>query len=638
MTHRAAIFNCSATAALALAVAAAGPASLSHAAGGEEAPPPFIPIEHVYLPLPEGMQPLWPTFAAGGTDILFQEGGKGGLWIIGVDGSGLKCITCDIPDAPKVRGGGFAHAFPDGKRILYTDGVAAASDLPARPNGWVIECDISIRACPSPRFLPIDMSADRGKAALAQRRTFHLSPDGQLIGWMNVRSDATVMVVARLERQQDKYVAADPRAVNPAGPRSDTDDDADRWENLSQLYELKSFTPDGRAIIAVGTPHNNVDIMRIELADGRTTRLTAHSDWDEDSSFSPDQKLLVVNSWRSQHRLDALAWIPEIRGFTGLMTGAAIAPYYVSTWEGFQCDLSPWLLAARGDEGGRLLGQPLDVYGKPGFSAANNLHGQRVWSADSRMVILQERTRTRGIFSPNRIAIARLDREPGKPVVPVSQTVGDWAVPASLYEGPHARDRTAQVKGRRGGTATVEYKGTLGGGAASTSVRFDRFTDDGLTFISGTMSGAAGVKGEGERRAWRLLADVEVTGRHTGRLDMDLTIDNGAKPLPQMTGRLTATYDGKAAPPLPELGPCYDRQPVAAPLRLRLAPAGKAYVATVTAEVSGDVRPVMGALVRIGSTTVRTDAAGRAKLPAGARGEARASAGDTFLPARAEIP
>lgn len=637
MTPRPVFSNGRFAAALALIVGAVGSASLSNAASRPDGAPPFIPIEHVYLPLPDGMQPLWPTFAAGGGDILFQDGGNGGLWIIGVDGARLKCITCDVPGAPKVRGGGFAHAFPDGKRILYTDGVAGASDLPARPNGWVIECDVPIRDCASPRFLPIDMSADRGKAALAQRRTFHLSPDGKHIGWMNVRSDATMMVVARLERQSDKYVAADPRAVNPVGPRSDEDDNADRWENLSQLYELKSFSPDGRAIIAVGTPHNNVDIMRIELSDGRTTRLTAHSDWDEDSSFSPDQELLVVNSWRSQHRLDALAWIPEIRGFTGLMTGAAIAPHYVSTWEGFQCDLSPWLLPAQGDEGGRLLGQPLDVYGKPGLSAANNLHGQRVWSPDSRMVILQERTRTRGTFSPNRIAIARLDREAGEPAAPVPSRVGDWAVPASLYEGPHARDRTALVKGRRGGTATIEYRGTLGGGAA-TSVRFDRFTDDGLTFVSGTMSGASDVKGEGERRAWRLLADVEVSGRHTGGLEMDLTIDNGAKPLPHMTGRLKATYDGKVAPPLPELAPCYDRQPVAAPLRLRLAPAGKTYVVTVTADVSGDERPVMGARVRVGNTTLRTDAEGKARLPANARGEVRASAGDTFVPAEAEIP
>lgn len=79
-------------------------------------------------------------------------------------------------------------------------------------------------------------------------------------------------------------------------------------------------------------------------------------------------------------------------------------------------------------------------------------------------------------------------------------------------------------------------------------------------------------------------------------------------------------------------------QPVAAPLRLRLAPVGKAYVATVTADVSGDVRPVKGTLVRIRATTVRTDAAGKAKLPASARGEARASAGDTFLPATGELP
>jgi hypothetical protein len=601
--------------------------------------PPFIPIERQYLPLPAGMQPLWPTFAAGGPDIIFQNGADWNVWIIASDGTGLQCITCDLPDRPKQRGGGFAHAFPDGKRLLLTDGVASASDG-ARPNGWILECGISLRACQSHRYLPIDMTADRSPAApAAQRRTFHLSPDGTHLGWMNVRSDGTVMVVARLERHTDKYVASDPRAVNPMGPRSPGDDHADRWENLSQLYELKSFTPDGKGILAVGTPNNNVDVLRIDLSTGRTTRLTAHPDWDEDSSLSPDQRLFVLNSWRGAERLDALAWIPQIRGFTGLMIGAAIAPYYVSTWAGFQCDLSPWLLPARGDDGGRAMGQPIDVYGGT-LTAANNLHGQRVWSSDSTMLLLNERTRTQSIASPNRIAIAHLGRAPTRPVAVSATKVGGWAVPAALYQGPHFADRTAVVRGKGGGRATITYKGKLGGGGASTSVEFDRFSDDGATFVTGTMSGASASQGVGEKRAWTLLADVAVSGRHTGVLKMDLTIDNAARPLPAMAGSLFAVYDGEAAPPLPKLGPCYDVQPKSTPLNLKLTRAGRKIRALVTADIHGDVRPVMNAKITYGAFTVATDARGRAILPRrrGYPDDIVATAGDTFVAARKPVP
>jgi hypothetical protein len=507
-------------------------------------------------------------------------------------------------------------------------------------DGWVLECATSLRDCASHRFLPIDMSQDRGEMKLLQRRTWHLAPDGIHIGWMDLRTDGTVLVVARLERQADRYVAADPRVVNPTGPTSPADDNADRWEALSQLYEMKSFTPDGRGIIAVGLPNNNVDMMRIDLATGRTTRLTAHPDWDEDGSLSPDQKLLVSYSWRGRHRLDAITWVPEIRGFTGLMVGAAIAPYYVSTWAGFQCDLSPWLLPASGDQGGRLIGQPLDIYGGE-LTAAGHQLGYQNWSPDSTMLLLQERSRTPGLGmgSPSRIAIARLGRASTRPVTAASSVVGAWAPPAKLYRGPHAAERTVVVRGRAGGRATITYKGELGSGA-STSVVFDRFTDDGATFVDGSMSGASSAHGEGERRPWVLLADVAVTGRHNGTLKMNLNIDNSARPLPAMSGTANATYDGKAAPPLPQLGPCYDVQPTASPLRLELKRAGNTVRATVTADVIGDIRPVMNATLRYGAAVVRTDARGQATLVVarGRKGQLTASAGDTFVPATVEVP
>lgn len=137
-------------------------------------------------------------------------------------------------------------------------------------------------------------------------------------------------------------------------------------------------------------------------------------------------------------------------GLTTLLAvsvNALIAPLYLSTWAGFQSDLSPWLLPGTGDDNGRLLGQPLDVYAGE-FTAANNLSGVSFWSPDSTRVLLQERLRApvppnspRGVtqkgLEPNRIVVARIERPPGKPlpIVPI----------CILKSRPKARSRSSKL-------------------------------------------------------------------------------------------------------------------------------------------------------------------------------------------------
>jgi hypothetical protein len=422
-------------------------------------------------------------------------------------------------------------------------------------------------------------------------------------------------------------VVVDPRAVNPPGPIDDRDRNADHWEDFSQLYELKDFTPDGKSVLAVGLPGNNIDVIQIDLATGANRRLTAHPDWDEDGSLSPDQQLYVVNSWRGRHRFDVFSWIPQLRSFTGLTLGAALATHYVSTWTGFQCNLSPWLLPATGDEGGALTGQPIDVYDEH-LTAADNVVGRYVWSPDSTKVLLTEKTRTPppGQQIPNRLAIARLAREPTSSVPVSPSTVGSWAPPAANYAGPLATERTVVVAAGGGGTATLRYSGSLGKDAAM-KVVYDRFTDDGRTFVDGHVD----ISSLDQR--WRLSGSVTVSGDHTGRFEMDLALDNAAK-LPVKQGTISAVYDGKAAPPLPDLGPCYDKLPKPSPLTLDVTRKGSRVLAIVTADVYGDVRPVAGAIVRAGSTSSRTDENGAATITlpeTGGSVDITASAGDTFI-------
>jgi hypothetical protein len=629
----------------AVGLAAIGAALVCGSAIAKSAPA-FLPIRDVRIPVPHGVQPWLPTWVDHGREILFQNQVNGTTWITSRTGAHTHCISCSFSDRPKIAGG-FTYAFPDNRRILVSHEIGAlgGGDNPSNADAYVLQCTPSIWRCAHHRYLPVDMSADKGAELIVQRRTWHLSPDGKYLGWTDLRLDGMFMVVARLQRERDRYVAADPRIVDPPGPAGASDTNPTAWENFSQMYELKSFADGGRSILALAEPNLDPDVIKIDLRTGRVTRLTSNPDWDEDGALSPDGSLEALYSWRTRNRIAATGWIPQIPDFLGLDASAAIAPYYVSTWPGFQCDLSPWLLPGTGDDGGRLVGQPLQTY-SGNLTPGNNLSGQQFWNPTSNAVLLQERLRTRPGRSaneqvaqkglaPSDIAVAEIDRPATRPQRAVSSAVGAWAPAAATYQGPLAADRHVVVPGPRGGTATLTYTGNLSGGGMS--VTFDHWTADGHTFVTGTMS--AGNPAE-TTAPWTIRDDVTVSGAHTGRLRADLVINNNHHPLPRMTGSFSAVYDGHRAPPLAHLGACPAELPRATPLQATAHVHGNRVTVRVWADIDGDRRPVVRALVRGGTRRVSTNAAGRATLTlAHGRGAVRSvgrrhtvvvSAGDTF--------
>jgi hypothetical protein len=630
------------------------------AAKGKAKRPPFYPIDLQKVAVPKGVQPWLPTWTSDGSHIVFQNQLDGTTWVTPkpsqrkskskARGRNRKaravCITCSFGDRPDIRGG-FTYAFPDGRRLFVSHELGSLGGIDSGPDAdaFVLECAPSIYDCASHTYLPVDMSEDKpGAPLIVQRRTWHLAPDGEHLGWMDLRLDGTVMIVGRLVRQADRYVVTDQRAINPPGPATLTDTDPTGWANNNQLYELKSFTDGGAAAIVVGGPQFNVDAEKVNLQTGKVTRLTANHDWDEDGATSPDGKEYALYSWRTRHRLDAISWIPEIEPFVEMPMFAALAPHYVSTWQGFQCDLSPWLLGGAGDRGGKLLGQPLDVYGG-NLTPGNNLSGQQFWSPDSRSVLLQERLRTRppaGLnehveqkgLVPNRIRIARVERKPGKRERITSSAVGPWAPPPNQYVATTGSDATVTVNGHGGGTADIAYDGDLAAG--SWSATFHHYSADGKSFVDGTYRVTSANSGS----YWTIKAGITVRGRHTGSLNADLVVDNGASPLPAKSGTFDAVYDGRTAPPLPQLGPCYGRLPRKSKLVLKTRALGAQRIAvTVEANVYRDRRPVRGAVVRAGGRRARTNARGHALLRVGPRGgrTVTAVAGDTFRRAKKHL-
>ena len=596
---------------------------------------PFYAIRRTTIAVPESVQPWLPDWSPDGRNVVFENQVNGAIWMANVRSRGVHCITCGLRDTPRIEGG-FHFVFPDERRLLLSHGLGGTGGIDSGPNAdaWVLECHPSVVHCRSHRYLPVDMSADKvGNPVIVQRRTWHLAPDGVHLGWMEVRLGATLMIVGALHRESNRYVVEDQRVVNPPGPPSLVSTDPTGWANAGQLFELKSFADGGRAILAVGEPQENPDVLKIELATGRVTQLTGNLAWDEDGGISPDGSLYALNSARLRQGVQALGWIPQLRPFAAYPLAGAFA-VNGADWAGFQCDLSPWLLGARGDDGGRLVGQPLETY-SGNLTAGDQLIGQQMWNPSSTAVLLQETTRQRPPananpqvaqlgLTPHRLAIAWLPRRPTKPLPIVSSQVGAWAPAPQDYHATIGSGAHGVLRGSHGGTATIAFSGNLSQG--SWSVTYAHFTQDGRTFLDGTetISGSP-------ITVLHVDGQLIVSGAHTGRLQAALVLDNAAVPH-TLTGRYTAIYDGRTAPPLRRQGPCYDQLPHAAPLIVRVRRHGSRLAVQVRADIGGDVRPVAAATVSAAGWRVLTGNRGRATLPTPVRGVVHlaVSAGSTF--------
>lgn len=628
-----------------LAVAASLPAAVPAAAAT-----PFYAVDREYVDVPAGVMPWDPSFSPDGRHIVFQDDNAGFEWMANADGTGVRCLTCDMADHPEIVGG-FTYVFPDNKRMFLSNELG---DLV-----YVLECAPSLFACESHQWLPVDLSGDAAPSAPnLGRRTYHLAPDGRHLGYTITRPDGLVMLVARLERRTSDYGLVDYHVVNPVGPSGPADTDPAGWNNGGSLDELKSFADGGRSIIALTEPSSVPQQVKIDLATGKVTQLTAYPDWTEDGAFSPDGSMLLSASWRTQNRLTALAQVPVVPSFIALPADAIIGIYYVSSRPGFSCDIVPWLLPAEGDAGGTLIGQPLNPYGGGTTIPANNLAGQQVWSPDSTRVLLQGRSLLDPPIgandyllqkgpAPNRLMIARVRRRPTKPVPAVTTEVGDWAPTPTAYRSSFDMPGTHVVQGRKGGTATFTINGNIVGGEFTAI--YQDYSDDGAYVLNGTQTV------HGSVLATTVITDdltvTDASGKQVGRLEANLTFSQ-IKPSPpsgqpgvRKSGTVTSTWMGRTVSGIPEVAPCPKTMPrrpaLAVEAAVRRAGRARLVTATVTAGVAGDVRPVQGARVRIAGRRAVTGRRGvaRVRVRLGVRGERvlRASAGDTFVAAAVRV-
>ncbi len=600
---------------------------------------PFYAIGKTVIKLPRSVQPWLPVWAPNGRHVVFENQVNGTIWSATTSGHKVSCLTCSFRDAPKIEGG-FDYVFPDERRMFISHQLGASGGIDSGPDAdaWVLECQPSLYACRSHRYLPVDMSQDKvGKPVIVQRRTWHLAPDGVHLGWMEVRLGATLMVVGKLQREANKYMVVDQRVVNPPGPATLNVTNPLGWANAGQLYELKSFADGGRSVLAVAEPQDNPDVIKIDLATGHVTQLTHNRSWDEDGAISPNGQLYTLESARTRPGgVQALGWIPQLEPFFEYPLVGTIA-LSGSGWIDYQCDLSPWLLPSSGDDDARLIGQPLETYPIKGeITAGDQLAGQQMWSPDSTGVLMQETTREyppKGSNSqisqlgltPHRIVIARIHRPPAKPLPTVSSSVGSWAPAPQNYHDTINSNSTVTLHGKDG-TALLSLQGSLAGGRWSVAYR--HFSQDGKTFLDGTETATGS-----PIATFTLDGSITVSGANTGSLHAALTYDDTTA-THTTTGYYHATYDGRVAPPITKASlSCYRYLPHNTRLRLQLHHESDKIVVTVRADIHGDDRPVSGAVIRLGNNRAMTTDSGQVTLPALThRSRLTATAGYTFTP------
>jgi hypothetical protein len=465
----------------------------------------------------------FPWFTADGEGIVFSGIPAGGdrseVLFVRENGSGYRCLTCGIaPDVaePLLK----PIAFRDDRRVMVRVGdqsVVQAADHA------VLECHPDVRRCASAELVPITIPPPGAAAVIQDQREFRVAPDGRHVGFTQVLatpSGESVMtsVVATLARTAHSYELRDPRVVSTRG-------------------ELKSFTPDGRAVLVAAFTTNpyeaaNPDVLRIDLAAGRESRVTSYPDYDEPVELSPDGRWYVVGSGRTSGLFETVAQVRR-PNFIGPGIGPLTATLFINHREQL---IEPWLVRT-GTEARGATGQRLDP-----DAASDGYHGQAIanWSPDGTRIVFSEgrAAADQGGGRATRVVVAHLaDRTPVPARRPAARAPEPaWAPPLGAFV-PEPERAPRSLDGRRGGAVTVSAHPAAGRpGWTVLDVTYRAFSDEPGWVIDGHeraeyQGGASGQT--------HYTAHLTVTGRHRGFLRADATISPA-----RITGSIDSEVDG----------------------------------------------------------------------------------------------
>lgn len=466
-------------------------------------------VERVILNLPDGIKnPNTPRFSEDGQSIYFgatpAEGGRQEIYRISVDGSTVECITCGV-STEVTAGLSRVVPFQDGSGRLMIQ-------VTTSPNSYVVYEETA----EGKQLVPV-ITPPAGARVLDPQREMRISPDGTHVLFSQIQMTpqglvTAVPIVGRLERTDAGYEIADARVVYPVG-------------------EGKQWTPDGKGVIILGGRYEagNVDDIVVDLETGEVTRLTGNLDYDEDIDLSPNEQWIAVGSTRGYDALTPMSRIVRPAFLPADIQGAVYEAYR-GTGDGTNISNQEWALAVEDDLDGES-GIPLFVDGD-GYTARS----MASWNNTGDAVTFWEASPT----GESRLVIANLNYTTSVGPVDGDRTTPDptWAPELKTYVPSAAPlPPTGTYAGAGGGTAVVSESTDPTTGHIVRTVTYTDYVNEQGMILNGTES----TDTTASQSSIRYLADITVTGEHTGYLKADATINKLQR---TMTGHITSDLDG----------------------------------------------------------------------------------------------
>jgi len=468
-------------------------------------------VQRVILNLPDGItSPANPRYSEDGKSIFFAgqpaAGGRSEIYKISIDGTHTECVTCGV--ATNETGNLM-------KPVPVMDGSGRVLVLVQEPNKGprysILEDGVNGR-----QLVPVT-TPPGGGFAIDMQREMRVSPDGQYVTFTRIVLGPNNLlqalpIVGKLTRTANGYVVDDARVIYPTG-------------------EGKQWTPDGKGVVILGGQYDagNVDDIVVDLATGEVRRVTASLDYDEDMDYSPNQQWIAIGSTRG---LDALTPMTRIvrQNFLPVYVGAPVYGLYAQP---INVSNQEWAVAV-GDELNRENGIPLFDTGD-GWAARS----MPSWNPTGDAVTFWES----GVADPtqSRLVIANLKytTSVGPVAADTSTPNPTWAPQLSTYvPATTPLPAVGTHTGVGGGTAVVSEAPDPANPARTirTVTYTDYVNEDGM-ILNGTESADYNAG----QTVVHYLADVTVTGTHTGYLKADATINAFQLSL---TGFITSSVDG----------------------------------------------------------------------------------------------
>jgi len=467
-------------------------------------------IERVILDLPSSISsPANPRYSDDGQSIYFAGqptvGGRSEIYQINVDGTDLQCVTCGVTTSET---GNLAKPVPvnDGSgRVLVLVNVDGQS-----PRYSMLEDGVNGK-----EIVPITTPSGVG-FVIDKQREMRVSPDGTKVLFTRIVIGPNQLlqalpIVGTLNRTANGYEVVDARVVYPTG-------------------EGKQWTPDGKGVLILGGQFDagNVDDIEVDLATGQVHRITANLDYDEDLDMSPNRQWIAIGSTRG---LDALTPMTRIvrQNFLPVYVGA---PVYLEYAVPINVSNQEWAVALEDELKGEN-GVPLFDTGD-GYAARS----MPSWNPTGDAVTFWESSVTDP--SVSRLVIANLKYTTSVgPVADASTPNPTWAPYLGTYVPTTTPlPATGTYNGAGGGTAVVsEAPDPADTTRTIRTVTYTNYVNKDGLILNGTESADYNAS----QVAVHYLADVTVTGTHTGSLKADATINAFQQSL---TGYITSTIDG----------------------------------------------------------------------------------------------